>query len=110
MSLPKEYLGRWYFVGSSGGIAGAGTGEKATGYIVIHSSNTIDHHAEDGTLVRSAAFTVSRGPTIFSSEDQWIVNLDGTTPEVVRLAENGQMMSLSENVYDGFSRAYARSR
>mgnify|MGYP001334061953 CR=1 FL=1 len=109
-SLPEEYLGRWYYMGSSGGITGAGMGDEGTGYIVIHSGNVIDHHQEDGTLVSTATFAVSRGPTIFSSEDQWILDSDSAAPDVITVSDDGQTMSLSENVYDGFGRMYARSR
>jgi hypothetical protein len=109
-SLPEEYLGRWYYLGSSGGITGAGMGDEARGYIVIHSDNQMDHHEEGGTLVGTTEFTVGRGRTIFSSEDQWILSRDPSAAEVITVSEDGQSMSLSESVYDGFVRAYARSR
>jgi hypothetical protein len=109
-SLPDEYLGRWYYMGSSGGISGMGMTDEATGYIVIHSDNTIDHHAEGGSIVRTTEFTLDRGPTIFSTEDQFVLGRESLTPEVIAVSEGGQTMTLSENVYDGFQRAYARSR
>jgi hypothetical protein len=109
-SLPEPYLGRWYYVGSGGGITGRGMGDKGAGYIVIHANNTIDSHEDEGTLVGTAAFTVGRGPTIFSTEDQWILNPGTPVPEVITISEDGQTMSLSENVYDGFGRTYVRSR
>ncbi len=112
-SLPEEYLGQWYYVGSSGGIAGSGMGDEP-GYIVIHPDNTIDHHEEDGTRVSTTEFTPLRGPTIFSSEDQWLLGRAGESPEVVSevitVSEDGQTMSISDNVYDGFGRSYTRSR
>jgi hypothetical protein len=107
--LPDEYLGRWYYMGSSGGITGAGMGDEATGDIVIHSDNTMDHHREDGALVGTTSFAADRGPTIFSIEDQWVLDRESATPEVITVSEDGQTMFLSENVYDGFARAYARS-
>jgi hypothetical protein len=109
-ALPEEYLGRWYYLGSSGGITGDGMGDEALGYIVIHSNSRMDHHEEGGTLVGTTEFTVGRGRTIFSSEDQWILSRDQSVAEVIAVSEDGQTMSLAENVYDGFARAYARSR
>ncbi len=100
-SLPGEYLGRWYYLGSSGGISGVVTADEGTGYVVIHSDNTIDDHEEDGTLIRTTTFTVDHGPTIFAAEDQWILNLDSGPPEVMMVAADGRTMTLSENVYDG---------
>ncbi len=109
-SLPEVYLGRWYYLGSSGGITGAGRGDEPTGSIVIQSDNTMDHYEDDGTLVGTTEFAVGRGPTIFSNENQWVLDRENTAPEVITVSEDGQTMSLSENVYDGFARAYARSR
>jgi hypothetical protein len=109
-SLPEPYLGRWYYVGSSGGITGRGMGDEGSGYIVIHADNTIDRHEEDGTLAGTTAFTLGRGPTIFSSEDQWIQNPGTPVPEGIAVSGDGQTMAISENVYDGFGRTYARSR
>lgn len=109
-TLPAEYVGRWFYLGSSGGITGAGRGDEATGYIVIRPDDTIERHAEDGTLVGASAFTAARGPTIFSSDTRWILNPASDMPEVIELSPDGGRMTLSENVYDGFVRAYARSR
>lgn len=108
--LPEEYLGRWYYVGSSGGLTGDGAGDEPTGFIVIHGDGRIDHHAEDGARITTTEFEASRGPTIFSTEDQWILNPRTSMPEVIVLEEDGQGMSLSHNVYDGFVREYARAR
>lgn len=113
-SLPEAYLGRWYYVGSSGGITGRGMGDDPTGYIVIHPDNTLDQHDENGTHVDTTTFSVHRGPTIFSSEDQWVLSRGSASPavvpEVITVTEDGQMLSLADNVYDGFVRSYARSR
>lgn len=108
--LPEEYLGRWYYLGSSGGITGDGAGDPGVGYLVIQADNTMDQHDDDGTLVATMQFSVARGQTIFSTEDQWILNSESVVPEVITVSADGRTMALSENVYDGFSRAYARSR
>ena len=111
-SLPDEFLGTWYYMGSSGGISGEGVGDEPTGYMVIKADNTIDSHRDDGELIGTSEFTVSRGETIFSVDEQWILNLgsDIAIAEVIQVSDDGQYMSLAENVYDGFQRSYARSR
>ena len=109
-SLPDEYLGRWYYLGSSGGIAGTGMGDEPTGYIELRADNTMAHFHEDGTPVATATFTLRRGETIFSSDEQWILVANGGLEEVILVSEDGQNMSLSQNVYDGFGRSYVRSR
>ncbi len=110
LSLPAGFLGQWYETESGGGLTGEGTGAVASGYIVIQPGGSIDHHAEDGTLVRTTRFALSRGRTIFSTEDLWILDPADGVPEVIQLSADGGTLSLSENVYDGFGRTYARSR
>jgi len=108
--LPEEYLGRWYYLGSSGGITGDGGGDEPTGFIVIHGDGRIDHHREDGALITTSEYTVRRGPSILSTEDQWILNPETAMPDVITLSADGLRMALSQPVYDGFVREYARSR
>jgi hypothetical protein len=109
-SLPDEYLGRWYYTGSSGGITGRGMNDSATGYIEIRANDTIEEYREDGTRTGSAAFSVTRGPTIFSSDARWILTRGDAAPEVITLSGDGRSMTLAENVYDGFQRSYVRAR
>ena len=108
--LPEEFLGRWYYMGSSGGLDGSGLGDAAVGYIVINPDGTLTHHDEDGTLVAARRFRASVGRTIFSAEDGWFLTFDDTMPEVISVSEDGQTMSLSENVYDGYQRGFRRNR
>jgi hypothetical protein len=109
-SLPEELLGRWYYMGSSGGIAGGGMGDSATGYIEIEDDHAYVTFTEDGTRMARIPFTLRRGSTIFSSDEQWMIQTEDGIEEVFMISEDGQTMSLSENVYDGFGRSYARSR
>jgi hypothetical protein len=108
-ALPDELLGRWYHTGSSGGLTGARSGEAAQGHAVIGSDNTMRLYDADGVLIDTRSFEVDRGKTIFSDVDQWIVRFDGGAEEVIRLADGGRTMFLSENAYDGVSRHYARA-
>lgn len=108
-TLPESHLGRWYYAGSSGGISGEGMGDEATGYIVIDADGTISSYQEDGTLVGTTEYEAELGETIFSMEPQWILR-EGPIDEAMWVSEDGQQMTLGENVYDGFSRAYVRSR
>lgn len=110
-TLPESFLGRWYYVGSSGGLSGDGLGDEATGYLVIEAENTMASFSEDGTLLDRTEFTAARGPTIFSTDDQWVLTFADTQPEVViTVSDDGGEMALSDNVYDGFQHAYARRR
>jgi len=65
-------------------------GDEPTGNIVIHLDNTIAHYEEDGNRVGTTVFTLDHGSTIFSREDQWILNHENAAPEVVTVSEDGQ--------------------
>jgi hypothetical protein len=108
-SLPEAVLGQWYFLGSSGGIDGERGADEATGYIVLHEGR-IDVHDEGGALARQETFSPSRGKTIYSDEDLWILNFDEGEAHVVVVSPDGQTMSLSPNAYDSIGRNYSRTR
>jgi hypothetical protein len=108
-SLPKDVLGQWYFLGSSGGIDGDRGTDEATGYIVLHEAR-MDVHSESGALTRQRTFSVSRGRTIYSEEDLWILNFEGAEAQVVLVSPDGQTMSLSPNAYDSIGQNYSRTR
>jgi hypothetical protein len=109
VSLPDEYLGQWYYLGSSGGIAGTGMGDEATGWIVIRSDNTIVRYDDDGAQLAVDSFTLTRGPSIFSTDEVWLLHTPGSLERVIQI-DGGDQMSLSDNAYDGFQLSYARSR
>jgi hypothetical protein len=108
-SLPEEVLGQWYFVGSSGGIDGNRGTEEATGYIVLHADR-LDMHNEEGAVTRQQVFFASRGKTIYSEKDLWILNFEAAEAHVVLVSPDGQMMSLSPNAYDSIGHNYSRAR
>ncbi len=109
-SLPDAYLGRWYYVGTSGGIAGTSHGEPDGSSIVITGANEIESYDAEGALIGSVSFEPTWGSSIFSTENDWILDAAGELPRVISLYEDGETMSLSDNVYDGFSSSYRRTR
>jgi hypothetical protein len=108
-SLPEEVLGQWYFLGSSGGIDGDRGNDEATGYIVLHEGR-MDVHSEGGAVTRQEPFSPSRGKTIYSAEDLWILNFERGEAHVVLVSPDGQTMSLSPNAYDSIAQDYSRTR
>lgn len=108
-SLPDDYLGQWYYQGSSGGLSGDGAGDPATGYIVITQRNTLEHYSEEGTLTAIEPFDLERGRTIFSADPQWVLRSANSLERVIQFHEDGTL-SISDNVYDGYHMGYARSR
>jgi hypothetical protein len=108
-SLPEEVLGQWYFLGSSGGIDGDRGNDDASGYIVLHEGR-MDVHVDGGALTRQETFSPSRGKTIYSDEDLWILNFERREARVVLVSPDGQTMSLSPNAYDSIGQDYSRTR
>ena len=109
-SLPDDYLGRWEYLGSSGGISGEGMGDSPTGYTVITADNTIESWSDAGELLGTGDFEVRRGRSIFSEDEVWFIVRGGLAVEQVISLYEPNGMSLSDNVHDGFQLSYARTR
>ncbi|MEZ5066246.1 MAG: hypothetical protein R3B81_16080 [bacterium] len=109
--LPDEFLGRWYYSGSSGGLTGS-IARESIDAIVIRSDNTMETQDDAGRVEDRVSFTVRRGPTIFSTEDQWILEQDGDQdpPVAVLLSEDRKTLTLSQIAYDGMHRTFSRGR
>jgi hypothetical protein len=106
--LPQEFYGVWAFRGSSGGMNGQGNAAYRLEKIVIRDDNVIEEHRPGGTVTRST-FTPCRGKSIFSTEDVWqLQRLKSPMIEVLTLTTNGEL-TISENVYDGFSYTFKRA-
>lgn len=108
-SVPTEFLGLWYHVGSGGGIDGIYRAEGA-GHIRISADHTIEAFDESGASLGIRAFSLERGPSVFSSEDEWILTSGVEAAVVVRVHDEGDRLTMQENAYDGVSDEYARSR
>lgn len=105
--LPAEFYGVWVFVDSSGGIDGQGNRGYGVEKIVIREGNIIEEHRTGGKVTRDT-FSPGRGKSIFSTGEVWnIRRKNNPMIEVVSLATNG-VLTISENVYDGFSYSFKR--
>lgn len=108
-ALPEAFLGRWRATGTSGGLDGEGMGAAPSrGHVVIHRDR-LETFDASGALESSVALVASRGATILSAEEQWLVRCGDGEPEVIRLSEDGRTLTLCENAYDGLVRHFERS-
>jgi hypothetical protein len=107
--LPDEFHGRWYFGETSGGIAGQRTAVADGSWIVITPQNTIEHYSAEGRLTSTETFEPSRGRSIFSASEGWILGGGAAIERVIAVHADG-VLSISENVYDGFGSTYTRER
>jgi hypothetical protein len=105
-SLPAEYLGRWTLAGTSGGIDGREIPADGS-WIVITADNTLERYSADGRRAATEAFTPARGRSIFSGSDAWILGGGVEVERVIAVHPEG-VLTISDNVYDGFGSHYTR--
>lgn len=110
VTLPDGCYGEWEHLGTSGGIDGrdeAAPKEKRARVTITRDGEMVTRMPDGRTTTRR--FTVRRGPSIFSTGEAWLLTFeDSDMDQVVELAADGATLTLSENVYDGFTYAYRR--
>ena len=109
-SVP-ELIGTWEWVGTSGGIAGDSRlpGPDDPRVTVEFSADGTATFRRDGEVARQQRYRLASEGTIFASEDQPVLYFDAEDMgRVVRIDETGRTLTLSDNVYDGFSLEYRR--
>jgi hypothetical protein len=106
-----ELIGTWEWVGTSGGIAGDSRlpGPDDPRVTVEFSTDGTATFRRDGEVAREQRYRLASEGTIFASEDQPVLYFDAEDlGRVVRIDETGRTLTLSDNVYDGFSLDYRR--
>ena len=110
VTLPDACYGEWEVAGSSGGIAGDGDPGVAASKIrmVLTRDHVMETRRPDGSVTKRT-FAIREGDTIFSSEPGFLLTLENSSMDLaVSVTPDGSGLSLSENVYDGFSTSYRR--
>ena len=106
--LPAEYLGRWYFQSTSGGIEGREVAVADGSWIVITDA-AIERYSADGRLESTEALDLTRGRSIFSGKEAWLLQGPDSNERVLEVHSQG-VLTISDNAYDGFGSRYTRSR
>ena len=108
-TLPDVFHGTWELLGTSGGLDGEGVpapeGERSR--IVLGPENVIERHGPDGEVTRDP-FTVRRGKSIFSRDEQWLLRFAEGVPDLVVEIYPDGTLGMSENVYDGYGSSFRR--
>lgn len=105
--LPPDYYGSWILTGSGGGIDGRWEESSGTNVSFQLKTGNTAVFFHDGKPVRTVAFSVSHGDTIFGPA--WLIRFDDRTePEVIQLPDR-DTLTLSMNAYDGFGATYLRA-
>jgi hypothetical protein len=105
--LPDEFYGKWRLSGSSGGIGGGGDAVPDDLTIEIRREGVMNVY-RSGSLESSVRLNVSRGRSIYSGKEAWLIEQgQGAMPQVVQINAGGTL-SIADNAYDGFSYFYKR--
>lgn len=112
-SAPPTLVGTWEWAGTSGGIGGEsrvpGQGDARI-TVQFRADGTAVFH-RDGEVSREQRYRISSEVTILGPGELPVLYFDDEElGRVVGLHESGQTLTLSDNVYDGFSLEYRRVR
>lgn len=106
-----ELFGTWEWVGTSGGITGdSRTPQPEDPVITVRfARGGTAVFSRDGEVAREQRYRLSSEVTIFGPEALPVLYLDDEDMgRVVRIEDSGTTLTLSDNVYDGFSLHYRR--
>lgn len=106
-----ELFGTWEWVGTRGGIAGDARTPRADDprITVRFSPGGTAEFRRDGDVSREQRYRLSSEVTIFGPDPLPVLYFDDEElGRVVRIADSGASLTLSDNVYDGFSLKYRR--
>lgn len=109
--LPALY-GTWEWTGTGGGVAGETREPRPDDprITVRFSPNGTAVFRRDGEVAREQRFRLVTEVTIFGASPKVVLYFDDEeTGRVVEINEAGTKLTLSDNVYDGFSLHYRRS-
>jgi len=104
-------FGTWEWVGTSGGIAGDSRSPRPEDprITVRFDPGGTAVFRRDGEVAREQRYRLSSEVTIFGSEELPVLYFDDEDlGRVVRMEDSGTTLTLSDNVYDGFSLHYRR--
>lgn len=111
--LVAELVGTWEWTGTSGGIAGDTRlpGPDDPRVTVEFVADGTARFRRDGEVAREQRFRLVREATIYDADPLPVLYFDDEDlGRVVRISADGERLSLSDNVYDGFSLEYRRVR
>lgn len=106
-----ELFGTWEWVGTSGGIGGDSRAPRPDDptITVRFAPDGAAVFSRDGEVAREQRYRVSTEATIFGSEALPVLYFDDEDMgRVLRIEDSGSTLTLSDNVYDGFSLHYRR--
>lgn len=101
-------FGFWYWVQSSGGIAGIIETPATVGYtrIFVFDGFGSFYEFRNGILFKRTRYNVVTKPTIFGTVSP-VLEIPGYLDMVVSFPDS-RSMTLTENVYDGFTLNFIR--
>jgi hypothetical protein len=104
-------IGTWEWVESSGGIAGEArrpTGDEPPFTVEFRADGSALFRTGD-TINQTRRYQVGTEESIYHGREMPALYLeDDAVPRIIQITEDGGGLTLSENVFDGFSQTYRR--
>ncbi|MEO6149170.1 MAG: hypothetical protein ABIN95_10500 [Mucilaginibacter sp.] len=109
---PEKIYGKWNWVNSTGGIAGLTITPKTAGYeasVEYKRSKSVYYYRND-TLKSQAKFSITKGNTIFSTKQAYIIKYtpDGMDHVIMKVTKD--TLVLADNANDGFTILYVKDK
>ena len=108
-NMGNEISGTWFWLESTGGIAGWTITPASTGDSVrlVFTTSNFEKHVND-TLRNEGPYTITEGPTIYDTQPGNILHIEGETTSSIVLQHSDTLL-LREECYDCYIQTFVRS-
>ncbi|WP_297101138.1 hypothetical protein [uncultured Draconibacterium sp.] len=106
---PKDLVGKWNWISSTGGIAGTTYTPEITGDTIIleFTSDSVYKLFRNDSLVINCEFSIIQAESIYDHEITDMIECDGYMRRSFSFTASGDLI-LADEFYDGFTSQYER--
>ena len=106
---PRDLVGKWNWISSSGGIAGAIYTPENTGETIIleFTSDSLYKQYRNDSLIINCEFSIIQAESIYDHEITDMIDCDGYLRRSFSFTASGDLI-LADEAYDGFTSQYKR--
>ncbi len=106
---PRDLIGKWNWINSSGGIAGAIYTPENTGDTIVleFTRDSVYKLFRNDSLVTNCEFSIVKAESIYNHEITDMIDCDGYMRRSFSFTASGDLI-LADEFYDGFTSEYER--
>lgn len=107
---PIDIIGKWDWIRSSGGIGGSTYTPEITGEKIVleFTSDSVFRKYINDTLKIESKFSIIDSETIFSIEKTKVIKYGNISIRQSFSFESPQLLTLHDEIYDGYANEYRR--